>query len=111
MDSATAWLVVRVVRRTAARAIREASAEEIADRHSDSSVSTRTGCGVSVMFPASLVNPYCPAASVVLTWVAATGAGLMGFVYLFVFSLGMRAHASTSRCALFSGSSRPTNRT
>jgi|TARA_Y100000588_G_scaffold383476_1_gene472891 thiol:disulfide interchange protein DsbD len=30
-----------------------------------------------------------PAFAVVLTWVAATGAGLMGFVYLFVFSLGM----------------------
>ena len=25
----------------------------------------------------------------VLTWVAATQAGMMGFVYLFVFSLGM----------------------
>ena len=30
-----------------------------------------------------------PAFAVVLTWVAATGAGLMGFVYLFVFSMGM----------------------
>ena len=30
-----------------------------------------------------------PAFAVVLTWVAATKAGLMGFVYLFVFSLGM----------------------
>ncbi len=30
-----------------------------------------------------------PAFAVVLTWVAATRAGLMGFVYLFVFSLGM----------------------
>jgi cytochrome c-type biogenesis protein len=30
-----------------------------------------------------------PAFAVALTWVAATGAGLMGFVYLFVFSLGM----------------------
>ena len=30
-----------------------------------------------------------PAFAVVLTWVAATEAGLMGFVYLFVFSLGM----------------------
>jgi len=30
-----------------------------------------------------------PAFAVVLTWVAATQAGLMGFVYLFVFSLGM----------------------
>jgi thiol:disulfide interchange protein DsbD len=28
---------------------------------------------------------------VVLTWVAATQAGLLGFVYLFVFSLGMSA--------------------
>ncbi|MSR35726.1 MAG: cytochrome C biogenesis protein [Gemmatimonadetes bacterium] len=32
-----------------------------------------------------------PAFAVVLTWVAASGAGLMGFVYLFVFSLGMSA--------------------
>jgi thiol:disulfide interchange protein DsbD len=32
-----------------------------------------------------------PAFAVVLTWVAATRAGLMGFVYLFVFSLGMTA--------------------
>jgi thiol:disulfide interchange protein DsbD len=32
-----------------------------------------------------------PAFAVVLTWVAATQAGVMGFVYLFVFSLGMTA--------------------
>jgi len=32
-----------------------------------------------------------PAFAVVLTWVAATRAGIMGFVYLFVFSLGMTA--------------------
>lgn len=32
-----------------------------------------------------------PAFAVVLTWVAATQAGLVGFVYLFVFSLGMTA--------------------
>lgn len=32
-----------------------------------------------------------PAFAVVLTWVAATRAGFMGFVYLFVFSLGMTA--------------------
>jgi thiol:disulfide interchange protein DsbD len=32
-----------------------------------------------------------PAFAVVLTWVAATQAGLMGFIYLFVFSLGMTA--------------------
>jgi len=32
-----------------------------------------------------------PAFAVVLTWVAATGAGLLGFVYLFVFSMGMTA--------------------
>ncbi len=32
-----------------------------------------------------------PAFAVVLTWVAATQAGLMGFLYLFVFSLGMSA--------------------
>ncbi len=30
-----------------------------------------------------------PAFAAVLAWVAQTGAGLMGFVYLFVFSLGM----------------------
>jgi len=32
-----------------------------------------------------------PAFAVVLTWVAATQAGLMGFAYLFVFSFGMTA--------------------
>jgi thiol:disulfide interchange protein DsbD len=32
-----------------------------------------------------------PAFAVVLTWVAASQAGLMGFVYLFAFSLGMTA--------------------
>lgn len=32
-----------------------------------------------------------PAFAVVLTWVAATQAGFMGFLYLFVFSLGMSA--------------------
>jgi len=32
-----------------------------------------------------------PAFAVVLTWVAATQSGLMGFVYLFVFSMGMTA--------------------
>ena len=32
-----------------------------------------------------------PAFAVVLTWVAATQAGLMGFVYLFVFAFGMTA--------------------
>ena len=32
-----------------------------------------------------------PAFAVVLTWVAATQAGLMGFAYLFVFSIGMTA--------------------
>lgn len=32
-----------------------------------------------------------PAFAVVLTWVAATQQGLMGFVYLFIFSLGMTA--------------------
>lgn len=32
-----------------------------------------------------------PAFAVVLTWVAATQAGVLGFVYLFVFSLGMTA--------------------
>src|SRR3989454_9199897 len=32
-----------------------------------------------------------PAFAVVLTWVAATHSGMLGFVYLFVFSLGMTA--------------------
>ncbi len=32
-----------------------------------------------------------PAFAVVLTWVAATGNGSLGFVYLFVFSIGMTA--------------------
>jgi thiol:disulfide interchange protein DsbD len=32
-----------------------------------------------------------PAFAVVLTWVAATQAGVLGFVYLFTFSLGMTA--------------------
>jgi len=32
-----------------------------------------------------------PAFAVVLTWVAATQAGVMGFFYLFTFSLGMTA--------------------
>jgi thiol:disulfide interchange protein DsbD len=32
-----------------------------------------------------------PAFAVVLTWVAANQAGVMGFVYLFAFSLGMTA--------------------
>jgi thiol:disulfide interchange protein DsbD len=43
-----------------------------------------------------------PAFAVVLTWVAATGAGLMGFVYLFVFSLGMTTLLVV--VGLFSGS-------
>jgi thiol:disulfide interchange protein DsbD len=32
-----------------------------------------------------------PAFAVVLTWVGATGSALLGFIYLFVFSLGMTA--------------------
>jgi thiol:disulfide interchange protein DsbD len=32
-----------------------------------------------------------PAFAVVLTWVASTGSGALGFLYLFVFSLGMSA--------------------
>ncbi len=32
-----------------------------------------------------------PAFAVVLTWVAATGSAVLGFIYLFVFSLGMTA--------------------
>jgi thiol:disulfide interchange protein DsbD len=43
-----------------------------------------------------------PAFAVVLTWVAATKAGLMGFAYLFVFSLGMTAILVV--VGLFSGS-------
>jgi thiol:disulfide interchange protein DsbD len=46
---------------------------------------------VFVMGAMSGVPCGAPAFAVVLTWVAATGAGLMGFVYLFVFSLGMTA--------------------
>lgn len=42
-----------------------------------------------------------PAFAVVLTWVAATQAGLMGFVYLFVFSLGMTTLLAA--VGLFSG--------
>ncbi len=43
-----------------------------------------------------------PAFAAVLAWVAATRAGLMGFVYLFVFSLGMTALLVV--VGLFSGS-------
>jgi cytochrome c-type biogenesis protein len=43
-----------------------------------------------------------PAFAVVLTWVAATQAGVMGFVYLFTFSLGMTAILVL--VGLFSGS-------
>jgi len=43
-----------------------------------------------------------PAFAVVLTWVAATGSGAMGFVYLFVFSLGMTTLLVV--VGLFSGS-------
>ena len=32
-----------------------------------------------------------PAFAAVLTWVATTGSALLGFIYLFVFSLGMTA--------------------
>jgi len=42
-----------------------------------------------------------PAFAVVLTWVAATGAGLLGFLYLFVFSLGMSTILAV--VGLFSG--------
>ncbi len=42
-----------------------------------------------------------PAFAVVLTWVAATQAGIMGFLYLFVFSLGMTALLAA--VGLFSG--------
>jgi thiol:disulfide interchange protein DsbD len=43
-----------------------------------------------------------PAFGVVLTWVAATQSGLLGFVYLFVFSLGMTALLAV--VGVFSGS-------
>ncbi len=43
-----------------------------------------------------------PAFAVVLTWVAATQAGLMGFAYLFVFSMGMTS--ILIGVGLFSGS-------
>ena len=43
-----------------------------------------------------------PAFAAVLAWVAATRAGLMGFVYLFVFSLGMTTLLAV--VGLFSGS-------
>ncbi len=43
-----------------------------------------------------------PAFAVVLTWVAATQAGVMGFLYLFVFSLGMTSLLVV--VGLFSGS-------
>ncbi len=43
-----------------------------------------------------------PAFAVVLTWVAATQAGVMGFLYLFVFSLGMTSLLIA--VGLFSGS-------
>lgn len=59
--------------------------------------STRQGGSYGAVFllgaTSGLVTAPCgaPAFAVVLTWVAATRAGLMGFVYLFVFSLGMTA--------------------
>ncbi len=43
-----------------------------------------------------------PAFGVVLTWVATTGSPVMGFVYLFVFSLGMTAVLAV--VGIFSGS-------
>lgn len=58
---------------------------------------TRGGGGYGAVFvlgaTSGVVAAPCgaPAFAVVLTWVAATQAGLMGFVYLFVFSLGMTA--------------------
>src|SRR2546425_2862396 len=42
-----------------------------------------------------------PAFAAVLTWVAATRSGVLGFVYLFVFSLGMTALLAVVR--IFSG--------
>ncbi len=59
--------------------------------------STREGGSYGAVFllgaTSGVVAAPCgaPAFAVVLTWVAATQAGLMGFVYLFVFSLGMTA--------------------
>ena len=51
------------------------------------------GAGFRLGASSGVVAAPCgaPAFAVVLTWVAATQAGLMGFVYLFVFSLGMTA--------------------
>jgi len=49
-------------------------------------------CGVFVMGAASgLVAAPCsaPVMAAVLTWVTATKSGVLGFIYLFVFSLGM----------------------
>jgi len=57
--------------------------------------STREGGSYGAVFlmgaASGVVAAPCgaPAFAVVLTWVAATQAGAMGFVYLFVFSLGM----------------------
>lgn len=57
--------------------------------------STREGGSYPAVFllgaTSGIVTAPCgaPAFAVVLTWVAATQAGLMGFVYLFVFSIGM----------------------
>ena len=42
-----------------------------------------------------------PAFGIVLTWVAATGSPLLGFIYLFAFSLGMTAVLAT--VGIFSG--------
>ena len=59
--------------------------------------STREGGSYGAVFvlgaTSGIVAAPCgaPAFAVVLTWVAATQAGVMGFLYLFVFSLGMTA--------------------
>src|SRR5262249_59310960 len=59
--------------------------------------------GVSAGATSGIVAAPCgaPAFAAVLTWVAATRSGVLGFVYLFVFSLGMTAVLAAA--GLFSG--------
>ena len=59
-----------------------------------SGVGGRSGWGVFLMGATSgLVAAPCgaPAFAAVLTWVSTTQSGVLGFLYLFVFSLGMTA--------------------
>jgi len=57
------WLFVSASSRTVYFAIAVASAAVIAAWH-EASVASSSGCGVSVMLPASSGKSYCPAASV-----------------------------------------------